>query len=462
MTEPGRNDPCWCGSGKKFKKCHYLIKEFSNPTNEPPFWMQLRVLEGELQTAIKDYHKAERGGDVILAAQKAFGVAKDAFTEEEQENLICNWAMSPWSPDPDTGQTLSKMYLEDHRGELHPLAVQVIEALNERPFSFIQIREVDPGVSMLVRDLITGEEWRVSEKGGSIVESMGRILYARVVTLDGTSIMMGCAPYPFDPLYVSDIQRLRKHIKPKGTIGIPDLFAHEDTIRNVYLQLRHQHLNPKKPTLVNTDGDLLEPVTLYWELTGPLEPAIEALGPLTLDVVPVELKKDKGGAVKSAEVIWSKLGNKTNKSWDNTMLGRLVLEPGKLMAEVNSRKRAARLKLKVAKCLGDSVLFQKEVIENIDAKLKERPKSSPKSQPARDPEEGKAAMAAFAKKHFENFLDEPIPVLGGLTPKQAVRTKEGKELVEALLLRFVQTNKKEGAVPLDVEEIRRRLKLPKG
>jgi preprotein translocase subunit SecA len=20
--QPGRNDPCWCGSGKKFKKCH--------------------------------------------------------------------------------------------------------------------------------------------------------------------------------------------------------------------------------------------------------------------------------------------------------------------------------------------------------------------------------------------------------------------------------------------------------
>lgn len=22
VTQPGRNDPCWCGSGKKFKKCH--------------------------------------------------------------------------------------------------------------------------------------------------------------------------------------------------------------------------------------------------------------------------------------------------------------------------------------------------------------------------------------------------------------------------------------------------------
>jgi uncharacterized protein YecA (UPF0149 family) len=23
QKELGRNDPCWCGSGKKFKKCHY-------------------------------------------------------------------------------------------------------------------------------------------------------------------------------------------------------------------------------------------------------------------------------------------------------------------------------------------------------------------------------------------------------------------------------------------------------
>ena len=22
-TKIGRNDPCWCGSGKKWKKCHY-------------------------------------------------------------------------------------------------------------------------------------------------------------------------------------------------------------------------------------------------------------------------------------------------------------------------------------------------------------------------------------------------------------------------------------------------------
>ncbi len=27
MTSPGRNDECWCGSGKKYKKCHWKIDE---------------------------------------------------------------------------------------------------------------------------------------------------------------------------------------------------------------------------------------------------------------------------------------------------------------------------------------------------------------------------------------------------------------------------------------------------
>ena len=27
MEKPGRNDPCWCGSGKKYKKCHLMIEE---------------------------------------------------------------------------------------------------------------------------------------------------------------------------------------------------------------------------------------------------------------------------------------------------------------------------------------------------------------------------------------------------------------------------------------------------
>ena len=28
----GRNDPCWCGSGKKFKKCHGALSQPGRPS----------------------------------------------------------------------------------------------------------------------------------------------------------------------------------------------------------------------------------------------------------------------------------------------------------------------------------------------------------------------------------------------------------------------------------------------
>lgn len=31
MEKLGRNEPCWCGSGKKYKKCH---EEFDNKIEE--------------------------------------------------------------------------------------------------------------------------------------------------------------------------------------------------------------------------------------------------------------------------------------------------------------------------------------------------------------------------------------------------------------------------------------------
>jgi uncharacterized protein YecA (UPF0149 family) len=30
VERPGRNDPCWCGSEKKYKKCHFSADEAAN------------------------------------------------------------------------------------------------------------------------------------------------------------------------------------------------------------------------------------------------------------------------------------------------------------------------------------------------------------------------------------------------------------------------------------------------
>jgi hypothetical protein len=71
--EPGRNDPCWCGSGKKFKKCHYLIApqppegSIDNSSRQ-----QLRVAEAELQNEMIDFYHSRLGGELAIDAWEEF------------------------------------------------------------------------------------------------------------------------------------------------------------------------------------------------------------------------------------------------------------------------------------------------------------------------------------------------------------------------------------------------------
>jgi hypothetical protein len=44
MKEPGRNDPCCCGSGKKYKKCCLLIKPAPYADLEADFALGQRLI----------------------------------------------------------------------------------------------------------------------------------------------------------------------------------------------------------------------------------------------------------------------------------------------------------------------------------------------------------------------------------------------------------------------------------
>jgi hypothetical protein len=43
--EPGRNAPCWCGSGKKYKKCHLAADEKAEAERNMPAGPRARAIE---------------------------------------------------------------------------------------------------------------------------------------------------------------------------------------------------------------------------------------------------------------------------------------------------------------------------------------------------------------------------------------------------------------------------------
>ncbi len=54
--------------------------------------------------------------------------------------------------------------------------------------------------------------------------------------------------------------------------------------------------------------------------------------------------------------------------------------------------------------------------------------------PPRAPRRGAAALLREIKeRHYASWVDEPLPALGGQTPRAALRTREGRARVDVLL-----------------------------
>lgn len=73
----GRNDPCWCGSGKKFKKCH-LNRDVQKPINEGIIQKQLNSFYSQKYCSVPEDIKSECSGKII----KAHSISKSASLKE--------------------------------------------------------------------------------------------------------------------------------------------------------------------------------------------------------------------------------------------------------------------------------------------------------------------------------------------------------------------------------------------
>ena len=72
-----------------------------------------------------------------------------------------------------------------------------------------------------------------------------------------------------------------------------------------------------------------------------------------------------------------------------------------------------------------------------------------------------ANMRQMSERHWDAWLDTRLPVLGNRTPRQAARTPDGRERLQALLAEFAWTAERTpNAMSPDVPALRARLGLP--
>jgi hypothetical protein len=158
---------------------------------------------------------------------------------------------------------------------------------------------------------------------------------------------------------------------------------------------------------------------------------------------PPEETHDEKGRLVRLELSSTKPGNRVHKEWDNTVLGHVTLEEGRVTGNVNSSRRADRLRREVAKRLGKKAELVKATVQGMDDLWAEarrrRAERGAEPEPEPEPEVApadRAAIANLAAQHWERWLDERIPALGNKTPRQAAKTPLGRERLEALFSEY--------------------------
>lgn len=449
-TTVGRNDPCPCGSGRKFKHCC-----LETQASEDSARLRLRGAEGRVIDVLFPFTVETWGKALMLHAWEDFwnydDVPEDLPATPEFDTMFIPWLVLGFVPDPEAEgaegpwptQPIGLERLATSKEDISDLDREYIEVACRSPLSVFVVERVVRDRSVHLKDVLTGARFRALERGATHNLRPADLIFTRVLTIHGVSILFGAAPFIVPPRWHTRIIDWRERLFPRRLMTREDIAEFDIEIRDLYFDIAAELLDPTPPRLCNTDGDPLTLTTLTYDLKTTVDMAIVKLSSLAVvhGEDHSEATRDASGTSTSATLSWIKAGNRKRKDWDNTVLGTLRLESGHLVVDVNSTRRAERMKREITKRLGKAaVLIDTAVVdptEELAARARQRAagervdESLPESPP-----EFKGIQEEPARRHWEAWLDMRVPALRNKTPRQAARSAGGRERLEALLAEF--------------------------
>jgi hypothetical protein len=467
MNTIGRNDPCPCGSGKKYKHCCGAAAILS-----PYFkYDRIRQYDGEAVHLLARFVRQKYGADAINVAREEFFFF-DVPSSSHEEEFFDRWFFFDWQPEET--KRIAEIFLSEMGKTLKNGVLRFIEAAIHSPYSFYQVLDVNQGIGVTVRDILRRQEVRVIERTASNVLERGHIIFARIAEMDGISFFLVIGAQPFFPSYLENILELRSRLEKEGSLdngAASDeiLLRHEHLLRDAYFGLDYQ-IRKSKPSIRNADGDVLLFHILKYRIPSLMD-AFYALKDLQQkrDHIADEELLEEAEKNDSSEILKIHLNwLKKSKMGDNSVFCSFVIEPTMLTVEANSEKRSKCVQKEIAKRLGEkAVLLKTEIVstesmlQQADEKKLKAKEEDEQSRKLKEEPEMKAFMSAFMEKQWADWVDIPVPALRNMTPRKAAKDPIGRELLESLFMDFEMMNQKQKdeLLKVDIAKLRHKLGL---
>ena len=375
-TDLGRNQPCWCGSGRKYKHCHLHREQL--PLAERAPWLYAKaamyVSDGPWPADVLD----------VATARAEHWDTPDALIAACRDPLVTDAVLFE-------GGAFAEFL--DERGCLLPdderlLAEQWL--LVDR--SVYEVEAVHAGLEFTVRDLRSGDHHDVRDRAASRQLRAGMLVCSRIVPAGDTIQIFGGIEVIGLQQRDALIALLDAAPDPRGLVA--------------FLSRRFA-----PPELQNTEG---EPLVLC-------EATLRVSDPTALTEA-LDETYDRDDSEPEAEQWYEHV---TTHGMERIRAG-LRLEGDELHLDTNSEERLDRV-LTTLRTLQPSLTIIDEVRRPAD-EIREAmsraglpspsEEASPNAPDPNDPEVA-ALLAEVVRKYEQAWLDDAIPALAGQTPRQA-------------------------------------------
>ena len=398
----GRNHPCWCGSGRKYKVCHLHREQL--PLAERAAWLYQKagadLLEG-------------RFGPLLLETAQArtrYWESPDALERALEDGLACDAVLFEGGGFADFLAVRGALLPEDER----LLAGQWL--LVQR--SVHEVVSVRRGEGMTVRDVRTGDVHEVRERAGSRRVKVGQLYCARVVPAGDTMQIFG----GIEPVSLGERD---------GLIALLD----DDPDPVELVAFLSRRFAP--PVLQNTEGESLVMCDATLRVADPAA-LTEAL----------DDAYDHGEGEPDGALVWFE-----HVLTDGLprIRAHLELSGDELHVHANSEARFERV-LVTIRALNQSVTVLSETREpagDVRAVQRLAARSSAAPAPFLDPAANPAiatALDEMARTYEAAWLDEPIPALAGHTPRECANDPTRRPDLIRLLDSFPQDTGRPGTM----------------
>jgi hypothetical protein len=353
--------------------------------------------------------------------------------------------------DLDDGSNIIDDYLKRRGWKESVPNKRYLTSLRSSVMSLYEVSDIVRDQSFLARDLLRGgEAVRVSEKSGTHSLKQWDRLAARIVKVGSKFEMAGGALAfthemteavceGFAKLKLEMHAEARKLIgQRQGDVEVDPFVLDSEILRHgaflftrIWLDDALQRvLDPKLPRMCNSDGDEIAFTTVRYPLNGIFDrKALES----ALTAIPGfhragdDLWNWSAPAARAMERTPQGAQTFTSTFGDGSVsMGHVELDAKALKLETNSPQRAqkgrALLDPVIGPFVGEPVVESKTAAEIMASRPESRAPSS-----GLPPDEERALVHEALERHYRGLLDQPVPMLGKVSPRKAAKTKKGRE-----------------------------------